>query len=380
MRIGWIITGFSKDEKDFGGAAAIHNLARELSLRNEIELVIFSFYYPVNQPEYNFYNAKVYSFADIKNVSKFEKIRLWKRCRKKFEEEHNRKPFDVIHSIWSGESGYIASRLSKELKLPFIANVCGGELAELPEIHYGSRTKFWQKLFVDTALERADKIVAGSNYIIDKIRAYYDDSISNKVVKIPLGVDENLFYPNKTKSDSPSLVTIGSAVPVKAYNVMLKAMKITVQKNSSIKLTICGNYDKNILPKLIQELKLENNVVITGFIDYENIPSVLNDVVIFTLSSLYESQNMSILEAAFCGLPVVSTNVGIASEITENLVEPGNAEKLAEKIIYVIENYKAESERALSKITGLKEKFSLINCVSNLIELYKSIGDKRILK
>ena len=68
MRIAWITTGFSKDENDYGGAAAIHNLARELSLSKEIDLTIFSLYYPVNKSEYDFYNAKVYSFAKNKKI------------------------------------------------------------------------------------------------------------------------------------------------------------------------------------------------------------------------------------------------------------------------------------------------------------------------
>jgi glycosyltransferase involved in cell wall biosynthesis len=374
MRIGWITTGFSKDESDFGGAAAIHNLARELSLQGDIELVIFSFYYPVNQQEYKFYNAEVYSFAEKEKILKAEKIELWKKCRKKFAEEHRKKPFDIIHSIWSGESGYVASRLSKELNIPFIANICGGELAELPEIHYGSRVKFWQRIFVDTAFERASKIIAGSDYIIEKIDGYYDDTIGSKVVKISFGVDDKLFYPNKSRTNFPSLITIGNAVPVKAYNVMLKAFKTVVQKYPDSKLTICGRDDKNTLPKLVKELELDNNVELKGFVEYEKIPNVLSSADIFILSSLYESQNMSLIEAAFCGLPIVSTNVGIAKEITDNTVEPGNSEMLAEKIISVIENYKNESEKVFRKIPELKEKFSLINSVNKFIELYKSIA------
>ena len=72
MRVGWITTGFSIGEKDFGGAAAIHNLAKELSLHNEIEPIIFSLYYPVNRHEYNFYNAKVYSFAKKEYINMFQ--------------------------------------------------------------------------------------------------------------------------------------------------------------------------------------------------------------------------------------------------------------------------------------------------------------------
>ncbi len=81
---------------------------------------------------------------------------------------------------------------------------------------------------------------------------------------------------------------------------------------------------------------------------------------------------MSLIEASFCGLPVVSTNVGIANEITEHLTSPGNAQELAENIIKVIDNYETESEKALQKIPALIEKFSLDKSVKRFIELYKS--------
>ncbi len=154
---------------------------------------------------------------------------------------------------------------------------------------------------------------------------------------------------------------------------MLNAMKTVTQKYPGARLTICGRDDKNILSGMISDLGLTNNVELKGFVEYENIPSVLNSSDIFVLSSLYESQNMSLIEAAFCGLPLVSTGVGIAPEITDILALPGDSESLAENIIYVIENYSGKSEKALLKIPELKENFSLNKCVNSFIELYKSL-------
>jgi glycosyltransferase involved in cell wall biosynthesis len=376
MRIAWITTGFSKDENDYSGAAAIHNLARELSLSKEIDLTIFSLYYPVNKSEYKFYDAKVFSFAQSTKTSKLEKMRLWKRCRRKFEEEHWKNKFDLIHSMWAGESGYIASRLSRKLNIPFIANICGGELAEIPKIKYGSRMKFWQKTFVNMAFEAADKIIAGSAYIIDKIGVYYDETIQKKVLKIPFGVDENLFFPNKQKSQRPFpiLITIGSAVDVKGYTFMLHAVDRIRKKYPDLMLVICGRDDKGKLRNIVNKLELNDNVAIKGFVDFEKIPIELNEADIFVLSSSYESQNMSLIEAAFCGLPVVSTRVGVAEKITNNLVNPGDAEQLADKLLEVINNYVDEHEKAGSKISELKEKFSLSKSVNRFVELYKSLS------
>lgn len=375
MRIAWITTGFSKDENDTGGAAAIHNLARELSLKPNIELTIFSLYYPLNQPEYNFYNAKVFSFAGTQVHKRIDKPGIWRRLIKKFDELHKAKPFDLIHSMWAGESGNIASKLSRRFNLPLIVNICGGELAEIKEIKYGSRLKYWQKRFVDTSLNNADKIVSGSDYITEKIEKYYGANAKNKTVKIPFGADEKIFFPEKPFDDSRKykIINIANAVPVKSHETLFRAIKIACNKFPEVKLKIFGKDDKGVLKKLSSEYGVEKNVELNRFIEHEQISGELNESGIYLLSSLYESQNMSIIEAALCGLPVVSTDVGAASEVTEHIVKPGDYKGLASKIIQVIDNYNEKAIKSKEKIAGLRKKFSLQVITDKFEKLYKDL-------
>ena len=150
-------------------------------------------------------------------------------------------------------------------------------------------------------------------------------------------------------------------------------MKIVIEKYPGIMLECYGRDNKNILPKLAEKFNVTGNVKVNGFIDYENVTKVFNKKSIFVLSSLYESQNMSLIEAAFCGVPLISTNVGIAGEITENIAEAGNYQSLAEKIIYVIENYANEKQKALSKREKIVNKYSLKNTTTGFIQLYKML-------
>jgi glycosyltransferase involved in cell wall biosynthesis len=385
MRIAIITSGFSKDENDFGGAAAFHNLVKELSLSDDIDVTVFSFYYPVNQAEYRFYNAKVFSFASGKSNFFVSKLRTWRKCEKKFAAEHKSNPFNIIHSMWARESGFVAAKLSRKFKIPMIANIAGGELADLKQINYGSRTRQLQKYFVDKTFSKADIIISGSDYITEKIESYYESSITSKVRKLPFGVDENMFSIPDLKTTPlkneklPTLINIANAVPVKSHDTLFKALKIVSEKFPSVQMecygrpACAGRDDKNILKELAGRYGVKDNIRLNGFIDYENIPQALNKESIFVLSSLYESQNMAIIEAAFCGLPVVSTNVGAAAEITEHITEPGNSEMLAEKIIYVMENYTQEKQKALSKRESLVSKYSLKVTTQNIINLYKSL-------
>jgi glycosyltransferase involved in cell wall biosynthesis len=94
---------------------------------------------------------------------------------------------------------------------------------------------------------------------------------------------------------------------------------------------------------------------------------------LYVLSSLHEAENMSLVEAAFCGVPVVSTRVGSAAELTDYKVTPGNYRELAEKIIFVLDNYESERKKSLAKIQELHKKFSLGNSVTRFGELYRSL-------
>ncbi len=379
MRIAIITTGFSKDRTDYGGAAAFHNLIKDLSLQDDAELTVFAFYYPLDQPEYNFYNANVFSFAAPGKLNEMKKFNIWRKCEKKFAAEHKKKKFDIVHSMWAGESGFVASRFSRKFKIPLIANIAGGELAGIDEIGYGSRLKQLQKYLVDRTFSKAHVIISGSDFITGRIKSYYDETTLSKVQKIPFGVDEDVFFIKEQieagsgSANAPALISVANVVPVKSHETLFKALKIVIEKYPSIQLECYGRDDRNILEDLAWSNGVAGNVISGGFKDYENLPDVLNKDSVFVSNSLYESENMSVIEAAFSGLPVVSTAVGAAPEITEHLAAPGDYKALAEKIIYVIENYEVEKLKAVAKRASLVEKYSLKTAVQSFIDLYKSL-------
>jgi glycosyltransferase involved in cell wall biosynthesis len=374
LRIAVITTGFSKDEADHSGASFMHNFIRELSRNNIAEVTVFALYYPYDSPEYEFYNTKVFSFGSEPSHGKTAKLKIWRKCRVKFEKEHTLKPFDVIHSFWSGESGYVSAGLSKKLGIPLITTICGGEAAKIPGIKYGSQLKFWQKYFVRKTCQQAKVIIALSEYISDKMKDVYKGKFFNKVKIAPFGTDEKMFYPYGSNLITRKLINIAGALPVKSHRDLFMAFKIVYDKFPDYILECSGRNDKGTLEELAKDCGVYAVVRINGFIDYEKIPNVLNGADKYVLSSLYEAQNMSIVEAAFCGLPVVSTDVGSAREITAHLADAGDHQKLAEKIIYVIENLEEEKQKNLAKIETLKSKFSLKNSVNNFLKIYKSLA------
>ena len=61
------------------------------------------------------------------------------------------------------------------------------------------------------------------------------------------------------------LLLAGRLVPVKNYNIVLRALPLFKQKNLDVILTICGKGpEKNELMKLVKDYDLEKIVVFTG--------------------------------------------------------------------------------------------------------------------
>lgn len=368
MRVAVITTGFAANRKDYNGAAAILNTIMALSKMPDIGITVFSLYYPCNQLVYEIDSVKVYSFIEGRSLNRASKPAIWRDTKEKFGIEHRRKPFDLIHAMWAGESGHVAASLGKRFGVPLIANINGGELASIPEISFGSQLKLFQRRFVNRTLKQASAIVCGSDYMLRLLEKLYRQEHSAKSQKIPFGVDTRLFKKqhNNRKNEAPVFINVANAVPVKAHNILFDSFRKVLDKYPNAVLRCFGKDESNTLRVLAKSAGILNNIELNGFTEYEQIPHVLSEADIFVLSSLYESQNMALLEAAFCGLTAVSTNVGIAPEVTKYNAPPGNAESLAAMMIKAVEVPSTE-------YTGLEERFSLESSAEKFYGLYKSL-------
>jgi glycosyltransferase involved in cell wall biosynthesis len=126
------------------------------------------------------------------------------------------------------------------------------------------------------------------------------------IQNIPLGVDINIFSPiTIIKKENNSIIFTGNF-----------GYKPNFDTGQYIIKTVAPLLDKNIRIYIVgrnsTELKTDNkNIVITGFV--ENISDYLNRVELYFCPLLYGAGvKNKILEAMACGLPVISTSIGIS--------------------------------------------------------------------
>lgn len=194
---------------------------------------------------------------------------------------------------------------------------------------------------------KADLIVPISNGIKKSlVKDYHLDESKIKVIHNP----QDLEYINNYKlskidfifeKDHSYFITLGRLIEQKDHVSMIKAFKILKEKNSMIKLIILGDGPlKNNLQSLINDLGLENDIFLLGFI--KNPFEYLKRSDVFVFSSKFEGFGNVLVEAMACGIPVISTNCPSGpSEILDDgkygmLTEVEDYKDLAAKMVSML--------------------------------------------
>jgi len=215
------------------------------------------------------------------------------------------------------------------------------------------------------------KIVVHS-YVFKKWLGTHYKINTNKINVIPHGVTNQSFNLKQGGSQRWHLITgnkrvilyFGVLSPRKGLTYLLKAYTKFASKHRDFILIVSGfepayykGYMKT-LRKLVEELKIEERVIFTGFVTYEEVHELLTIAKIVVLPYLYSTSASGPLALAIgYHKPMIVTSTEFFKEVLKNgeeavFVPPGNSQMLAQAMMTLIED-----EDLAEKFTkNLKEK------------------------
>jgi len=172
---------------------------------------------------------------------------------------------------------------------------------------------------LQVTLSDIDHVISVSNACRENlvIRARIHPSL---VSTIPNAVDSTKFTPNPAQrtshSSSVNIVVLSRLVYRKGIDLLIKLIPYVCAKAPMVKFFIGGDGPKRILLEEMRErYQLHEQVELLGAIPHHRVHETLLRGHIFLNCSLTESFCIALLEAASCGLFVVSTNVGGVPEV-----------------------------------------------------------------
>jgi len=377
-------------QSELGGAQRyIFDLAR--GLKNEYEVAV-AFGEPGDKGELaktlDTAGIKYYTLPHLKRaISPINDIRAMFEIKKLIQ---NLQP-DIVHlnsskiSILGSFAALLFNLKPKTYNLKTVYTVHGWVFNE-PQPVWKKKFYFYAEKFT---AKWKDKIIT-----IDKL----DYDIAKNELKIPepkltlihhgLDLGQYNFLPREgarnklfsevlkielPKPDEVVIGSIGNLYATKGFEYFIEAIKLL---KIPVKAVIIGEgteYDK--LKVQSEKLKVNDKLFFAGRID--RAANLLHAFDIYVCSSVKEGFPYSILEAMSAGLPIVATNVGGIPDMIINgedgfLVEPKNAQALAEKISLLINNPELKQKIALKAKSDAAERFKIGQMIEKTKEVYRS--------
>jgi glycosyltransferase involved in cell wall biosynthesis len=229
--------------------------------------------------------------------------------------------FDLIDAHFVYPDGFAAALLSMYFKKPLVITARGSD------INLNSKFAIIRRL-IQYTLRRATQIISVCSALREAMICL--GIPGEKIVVIPNGVDVKKFYrvakheARKKLSlpeDSKIILSVGSLIPRKGFDQIIKSLKILREKHRfcNLSLVIVGDGPSQTeLKRLVLSLGLGDSVRFMGAIAHAELYLWYSAVDLFCLASSREGWPNVLLESLACGTPVVATNIWGTPEVIQS--------------------------------------------------------------
>ncbi len=305
--------------------------------------------------------------------------RLWIRKMKQlglqFIEKHGRPDVMQVHSsIWGGVA---AAAIKKNTGIPYVLTEHRGRFVE-PNPHARKLFRDWHMPLIREAFENADRIVAVSDALKEKI-AGISGVAKDDILTIP-NLTDTAFFQCRSGGRPQGAFTFFSLahlVPEKGMQTLVKAVRILHETKPGFQMIIGGaGTEKASLEKAVQDASLNNVVCFTGGLSRKEVREWLHQAHAFVLPSYFEAFGVVLIEAMACGLPVIATRSGgpqhIICDETGILVDPGDPSALASAMRKMIDGIGDYDQAQIREYAA--DRFSPGAVAAQYAALYKEVA------
>lgn len=172
------------------------------------------------------------------------------------------------------------------------------------------------------------------------------------------------------------ILCIGRLIPVKRFDLVIRAVSILRNEFPGVRLTIAGAGPLEAeLKSMVKNLGLEDSVSLPGYVS--DIAELFRNADIFVLPSETEGSPITLIEAMAFSRPIVASAVGAIPEMVcgnagSKLVAPCNLEQLIDALGQFMSDpvYRRDSGRAARK--QFESSFTVEAMAARYVEQYDS--------
>lgn len=284
-----------------------------------------------------------------------------------------------VHAHFANEPAAAALVVHQLTGLPFSFTPHGTDL-------HHDRHMLKQKI------RQAAFVVCISKFNRDRLLEAGGFDCVSRLKVVHCGINTHLFSPREepiTTTQPIRVLLVGSLLEVKGQAILLQACAELKRRGERIECHIVGTGpDRNMLGRLAAHFRIADQVFFHGYLTPKEIHRELQCADVLVCPSVESSDGrregipVVLMEAMATGVPVIASSLSGIPELVTNeveglLLEPGNADELANGIQFLAENpstAQAFADAALSKILA---EFDIARTIPELIHLFRTGGESQ---
>lgn len=341
-----------------GAEVFLSNLSCELNKKNEV--IVISLFDGINDSFIELFNRNNIQFYTCHKRKGFDF-----KAAKTFKKIVNQINPDIIHFHLSCLPTYFLAFGTKKRKWIIIETI-----HSIPGKMLSKSAELIRKLFIKKGLLSFVGISENIALIMKERYKKCSCITINNGCYFP---EYKGFIQNKKEYD---FIIVASFSEVKDHLLLFKVFKELCDDNHNYKLLCVGGGPLLESSKeFVKDYNLERNVIFTG--SQSNVFKYLSMAKIFVLSSKYEGNPISVLEAMSMGLPLVVPNVGGIPNIVKNnrnglLYEPSNYEQLLYSMKELLNDEALQKTITNNNLTDI-ENYTITKCSQEYEEFFIKI-------
>jgi glycosyltransferase involved in cell wall biosynthesis len=347
-----LVIGPSPERSKGGMATVIQGIRDDYSLKEKFDIDIFDSYIDGNK-----INRALYT------INAFHKFKTKYMA------------YDLFHI-------HVASYGSTFRKVKYVRFIKKHHKKVILHIHGAAYMDFYNKLndekkrYVVDTLKSCDLVIALSN----EWKERFEKNLGlENCVSLPNGIDTNEFERAIIEDGAfiNSFLLLGRLGKRKGAYDLVDAVDLLVKDFPSIKLYMAGDGEIDQVKEIVKKKKLEKNIEIVGWVDFQGKIKLMKKVATIVLPSYNEGLPMTILEGMAAGKAIISSTVGAIPEVVKDdngiLIAPGDIESLSNAMKKMMNTPGLPGTMGRSNIKKINENFSMKKMHSDFAQFYESV-------
>jgi glycosyltransferase involved in cell wall biosynthesis len=230
--------------------------------------------------------------------------------------------------------------LGRELSVPFVVSIHGLDAYSTNQVQ-GLAGK-WCRRISYRVFHAACRVICISEHVRAQVLEP-DHALRTTVVYN--GASPEMFSSTPTESEQPpSILAIGNLIPIKGYDVLIRAVAAVSAAHPTLTLQIVGDGpERSRLAALAAELGIRDRVRFLGRVPRREVARLLQQCTLFALPSRYEGLGCVYLEAMSCARAAIGCRGQGIEEVIRHgangwLIDPGSVEQLTSALASLLGN------------------------------------------